>query len=581
VADAAVAAAAGTGRCGATRVRAMIHLLNLLAAIALLVWGTHVVRTGILRIFGERLRQILAVGMGSRPMALAAGFVVTGLVQSSTATCLIVTSFLGRQLVPLGAALAVMLGADVGTSAMAVLFSFDLSWLSPLLIFAGVVAFVAREKSTAGRLGRVAIGLGLILMSLQLIGLHTRPLTESPAMRALLQTLPSDMLLDIVVGAALTVLSYSSLAIVLMTAALAASGIVPTGVALGLVLGANLGSGLLAVLATARAPLVERRLPLGNLGFKLVGAALAIPLLARAELLLQHVAGSVHQQVVLFHLLFNTVLALGFIGLTRPVAAALQRWWVEPAAVTATRRTSHLDRSALVTPTLAISCAAREALHQADVVETMLRGILPVIHGNDLLLAARLRRMDDQVDELYTSIKLYLTQVSREALSEREGRRWTEVMSFTINMEQVGDIIERVLQDIEAKKIRPARRFSDAGMAEIVHLHERLMTNLRLGMSVFLDGDVRAAGRLLEEKARFRDQQIEYAASHIARLQDNTVQSIETSSLHLDLISELKRINSHICSIAYPILESAGALADTRLRQSRLGMLDEPAAGAE
>jgi phosphate:Na+ symporter len=170
-----------------------------------------------------------------------------------------------------------------------------------------------------------------------------------------------------------------------------------------------------------------------------------------------------------------------------------------------------------------------------------------------------------------------MTQISTEALSERESRRWTDIISFTINMEQIGDIIERVVQDIEDKKIRKNRRFSDAGMAEICHLHERLLANLRLGMSVFLDGHVRDAQKLLEEKARFRDLEHEYAATHIARLQDNTAQSIETSSLHLDLISELKRINSHICSIAYPILESAGALAATRIRASQLGALDEAA----
>jgi len=552
----------------------VIHLLNLLAAIALLVWGTQIVRTGILRVFGENLRHVLAVSMGSRLKAMGAGLAVTSLVQSSTATCLIVASFLGRNLVPLSSALAVMLGADMGTALMAVLFSFDLSWLSPFLIFIGVVMFITREKTTAGRLGRVAIGLGLILMSLQLIGAATRPLTESPPVRALLVALPNEVLLDILVGTLLTVLSYSSLAIVLLTATLAASGIVPTTVALGLVLGANLGSGLLAVLTTSRAPVAERRLPMGNLLFKAVGALVAIPLLPLVHVELQQHIGTVHQQVVLFHLGFNMVLALLFVGLSGPVARLLSRLLTAPPA-SAVLRPRHLDPSALATPSLAISCAAREALHQADVVETMLRGIHPVIRDNDLALAQKLREMDDQVDALYTEIKLYLTQVSREALSEREGRRWADIMSFTINMEQIGDIIERVIQDVEDKKIRPARRFSEAGMAEICHLHERLIANLRLGMSVFLDGHVRDASRLLEEKARFRDLEREYAASHIGRLQDNTAQSIETSSLHLDLISDLKRINSHICSIAYPILESAGALAATRIRHSALAPLGD------
>jgi phosphate:Na+ symporter len=551
----------------------MLHLLNLLAAIALLVWGTQIVRTGILRVFGEDLRQVLARSMDSRPKALLAGLGVTSLIQSSTATCLIMASFLDRGLVPLAAALAVMLGADVGSSLMAVVFTADLSWLSPLLIFAGVVTFVTREKTTTGRLGRVAIGLGLILMSLQLIVLHTRPLIESPAVRGLLIALPNEVLLDMLVGALLTVLAYSSLAIVLLTATLAGSGLVPAPVALGLVLGANLGSGVLAVLSTARQPAPARRLPLGNLAMKLAGCLLAIPLLAPALKWLVALVPVVQQQVVVFHLGFNLLLALTFIGATGLLARGLERWVLAPQTE-GMQRPQHLDRSALATPSLAISCAAREALHQADVVETMLRGVLPVMRENDLELAERLRAMDDEVDSLYTQIKLYLTQVSREALSEREGRRWADVMSFTINMEQIGDIIERVLQDLEDKKIRPARSLSDAGMAEICHLHERLLANLRLGMSVFLDGHVRDARKLLEEKARFRDLEREYAASHIARLAEQTTQSIETSSLHLDLISDLKRINSHICSIAYPILDSAGALTQTRIRHSALAPLD-------
>jgi phosphate:Na+ symporter len=553
----------------------LTHLLNLLAAIALLVWGTHIVRTGMLRVFGENLRAILARSFGNRFTSLLAGLGVTGLVQSSTATCLIVASFVGKGLVTTATALAVMLGADVGTAMMAVVFSFDLSWLSPLLIFVGVVMFIARQATGAGRIGRVLIGLGLITLALQLIVGATKPLVESPAVRALLAALPNEVLLDIVVGAVLAVLSYSSLAIVLLTATLAAQAVLPTTVALGLVIGANLGSGLLAIIATGGDSPQTRRLPLGNLLFKLMGALVAVPLLPQAHIQLQQWVPTVHGQVVVFHLGFNLAMALLFIGLTGVVARQVERWLPTPQAGSAGLRASHLDAVALSTPSLAISCAAREALHQADVVETMLRGVLPVLRDNDLVLAEKLRRMDDTVDHLYSAIKFYLTQISREALSEREGRRWTDIVSFTINMEQIGDCIERVLIDIEDKKIRPQRSFSDAGLAEVCHLHERLQSNLRLGMSVFLDGHVRDAQKLLEEKARFRDLEHEYAANHIARLQDNTALSIETSSLHLDLLSELKRINSHICSIAYPILESKGALSATRLRPSQLVDLDE------
>jgi phosphate:Na+ symporter len=278
--------------------------------------------------------------------------------------------------------------------------------------------------------------------------------------------------------------------------------------------------------------------------------------------------------VVLYHLAFNVIFSLAFIGLTDVVAGLVTRLLPVPDESAGVLRQQHLDPSALSTPTLAISNAAREALHQADVVETMLIGMLNVIRNNDLRLAQELRKLDDTVDQLYSSIKYYMTKISRAALGEEESRRWTDIISFTINMEQIGDIIERVIIDIEDKKIKPQRNFSEAGMREIVELHERLVANLRLSMSVFLNGNVRDAQKLLEEKARFRDLERAYATTHLGRLSDQTALSIETSSLHIDLISELKRINSHICSIAYPILESAGALAPTRMRESRLSTLE-------
>ncbi|MBK6385571.1 MAG: Na/Pi cotransporter family protein [Rhodoferax sp.] len=549
----------------------MTHLLNLLAAIALLVWGTHLVRTGILRVFGADLRNILAKSVTNRLTATMSGIGVTALVQSSTATALIVASFVGQGLMTLPSALAVMLGADIGTSLMAVVFSRDLSWLSPLFIFIGVVLFIARQSTTVGRVGRILIGLGLMLLALRLVTQSASVLTQAPAVKALLGSLSSDLLLEITVGTMLAVLSYSSLAIVLLTATLATTNVIPIDVAIGLVLGANLGSGLLAVLTTLNANIETRQVPMGNLVFKIIGIAVAAPFVGlwikTVRPLLPEDSATL---VVMYHLTFNLAVGVIFIGLTQVVARWVEKWLPKPEKNTVAGRQRHLDPSALATPSLAISCAVRESMHQADVVETMLTGMLGVIRNNDRKLSEDLRKMDDTVDELYSDIKYYLTKISREALSDNEGRRWTDIISFTINMEQIGDIVERVLIDIEDKKINLGREFSEAGMAEICDLHSRLVDNLRLGMSVFLHGNVRDAQKLLEEKSRFRDLEREYAGTHLSRLSDKTLQSIETSSLHLDLISDLKRINSHICSIAYPILDSAGALAPNRLRQSVL-----------
>lgn len=545
----------------------MKHLLNLLAAIALLVWGTQLVRTGVLRVFGANLREFLSRGVSNRLKAVLSGIGVTTIVQSSTATALIVSSFVGQGMVSLTAALAVMLGADVGTSVMAVVFSLDLSWLSPLCIFVGVVLFISRQDTTAGRVGRVLIGLGLMLLALRLITESTTVLTQSPVMITLLEALTSDITLEVLTGAILAIVSYSSLATVLLVSALASSGGIPVEVALGLVIGANLGSGCLAVLTTLKANVQTRQVPLGNLIFKLIGVVLMIPMVAPWHQYMQTLVPEAGALVVMFHLAFNMVVALVCIALTGKVAWLVQKVLPIEVASPSVTRPHHLDPSALSTPSLAISCAAREALHQADVVESMLMGLQQVWQTDDQQLAQDLRKLDDQVDDLYSAIKYYMTKISRAELDEQEGRRWTDIISFTINMEQVGDLIERVLQDVEDKKIKKGRQFSQAGLEEINRMHAQLVSNLRLAMSVFLNGNVRDAQKLLEEKARFRDLELAYSANHLDRLSENKVRSIETSSLHIDMISDLKRINSLLCSVAYPILEQTGALAPSRLRE--------------
>lgn len=544
----------------------MQTLLNLLAGVSLLVWGTHIVRTGILRMYGGNLRRVLRRSVSKRFSAFFAGLGVTGLIQSSTATALIVAAFAGQGLIGTAPALAVMLGADVGTALVTVLLSFDLSWLAPLLIFSGIVLYLSSQASAAGRFGRILIGLGLIMFALQWISVAAHPIVQAAGVKVIFASLTGDVLLDMLVAALFTVLCYSSLAVVLLVATLASLHVIALPVALGLVLGANLGSGILGMLSTLRATPEARRVTLGNFLFKLIGCVLAVPLAGHLDEWVGGIGLDPTREVVLFHLGFNVVLALLLLFWTEKIAKIAEQLLPARAASEDPAKPRHLDPSALDTPGLAIACAAREAMRIGDVVEHMLAGMLTVLTTNDRTLAVRLRKMDDVVDELYTAVKLYLAQIPREALEAREGRRWADIVSFAINMEQVGDIIERILNDLEDKKIDKGRNFSEAGMAEICDLHARLLANLRLGLSVFLNGDLKHAQELLAQKVLFRDLERAYANSHLARLAGNTIDSIETSSLHLDLISDLRRINSHICSIAYPILEEAGVLARTRLK---------------
>ncbi|MCC7483668.1 MAG: Na/Pi cotransporter family protein [Burkholderiales bacterium] len=545
----------------------MQTLLGIVAGIALLVWGTHIVRSGVLRIAGGSLRGVLAESVSNRFHALLAGIGVTAMVQSSSATALLAASFAAQNLMPLAPALAIMLGADVGTSLVVQLFSFDLAWLAPLAIAVGVVLHLTRKATRAGQAGRIAIGIGLIILALQMIMQSARPLTGAAGVKVIFASLTGDPMLDLFIGAVLAIAAWSSLAVVLLTATFAASGLIALKVALVLVLGANLGSGVLGLLATAGTGPAGRRVALGNFLFKAIGCALAVPFVGTIEGALAQLDPDPQRLVVNFHTAFNLLLAGMLIGFTVPVARLATRLIPEDPGRAVAAGPRYLDPAALDTPALATSNAAREALRIGDIIETMLAGLLTVIRTNDGRLAREIRRMDDDVDELYTAVKLYLTRLSREELDEKEGRRWADIISFTINMEQIGDIVEHVIDDLEQKKISQGRSFSEGGMKEIEELHGRLLATLRLGLSVFLNGDIRSAEMLLAQKVEFRTLERAYAETHLDRLAWHTPQLIETSSLYLDIINDFKRINSHICSIAYPILEEAGAIAPSRLRE--------------
>jgi phosphate:Na+ symporter len=540
-------------------------LLNLLAAIALLVWGTHIVRTGVLRVYGAALRQVLSRAMNGRATAFGAGLGVTGLLQSSTATALLTSSFVAQGLLTTAAALAVMLGADVGTAAMVLIFALDLSWLAPLAIIIGVVVYLSRRNERAGQIGRIVLGFGVMILALQLITAATAPLAHAAGVKTLFAQISGDPLLDVLIGALFAVMCYSSLAVVLLVATLAGSSVIPAHVALPLVLGANLGSGLLALLTTWRSDAVTRRVPLGNFVFKVVGVTLALALLPFVTPWIKGLQIAPRELVVAFHLAFNLLLALTFIQFTGRVARLAEHWLPDGRGKETAGQPRHLDPLALATPPLALGNAAREAIRLADTVQDMLAGLLTVLRTNDVQLAESLRQRDDEIDRLYSAIKRYLAQVSREALDAGESRRWTEIIQFTINMEHVGDIIERGLLDVAERKIRHGLSFSDAGIAEITDLHRRLVANLQASVAVFLNGDLKSAQSLMSEKVAFRELEMRYADQHLLRLSDNTRQSIETSSLHLDLLADFKRINSLFCSVAYPILESAGVLSKTRL----------------
>ncbi len=551
-------------------------LLDLLGGVALLLWGLHMVQSGILRAFGPDLRRALGKALGNRFSALAAGLGLTALLQSSTATGLMTASFSAEGAIGLVPALAIMLGANIGTTLIVKLLSFNIAAVAPVLFVIGLVSFRSGGRSRLKDIGRVSIGLGLMLLALHILLNTLAPAENAPAMRALFGALTGDPVLCVLIAAALTWAAHSSVATVLLFMSLAFSHFITAEAALALVLGANLGSAINPVLEGVRrgdpavhparvrhpgAGPASYRLPVGNLVNRAAGIVLVLPFLPMLAQGFVAFEPNAAQMTALFHIAFNVATAIVFIGLLGPQASLLTRLFPARQAAADEDAPRYLDEAALDTPALALSDAAREALRMVDTVDDMLRKVMQAMTTNDATIAAQVSRMDDTVDRLDEAVKLYITKLTRGNLDDREATRAMEIVSFTINLEHIGDIVDKNLTELATKKIKRGLQFSPEGAAELVTFHGRVLDSFKTAFTVFMSGDVEAARRLIAGKADLKRAELDAADRHMARLRDGRPETIETTSLHLDVLRDLRRIHSHICAVAYAALAAAGQTA--------------------
>jgi phosphate:Na+ symporter len=551
-------------------------ILDLMGGVALLLWGLHMVHSGVVRAFGADLRRLLGIALQSRLRAFLAGVFVTGLLQSSTATGLMAASFVTAGTLDLVPALAVMLGANVGTTLVVQILSFNITIVTPILLLSGVIAFKRGGRTRTRDLGRVLIGVGLMLLALHIF-LGALVTTDTvPVSRALLGEIADQPLLCLLLVAAVTWAAHSSVAIVLVVMSLGAAHLVSPTAVLAMVLGANVGSALNPLIETSQAGnLASRRLPVGNLLTRLAGCALVLPLLHPIADTLQRFEPNPARLAADFHTAFNVLLALVFIGPLDFVAKQLKRWLPEQPKIADPGTPIYLESSAVGAPAVALVCAAREVLRMGDLVERMLRQSMTALLTNDRKLVAEISQMDDAVDSLNEAVKLYVTRMTRDSMDDRDGYRAMEIVSFSINLEHVGDIIDKNLMDLASKKIRRGITFSKEGEADLVEFHQQVLDSLMLSVGIFMSGDINVARQLVAAKAQLREKEFSAAERYLSRLREGTPETIESYSLDLDILRDLKRVHSHLCSAAYPVLERAGALQRSRLKESAFGRRKE------
>jgi phosphate:Na+ symporter len=465
-------------------------------------------------------------------------------------------------------ALAVILGADVGTTLVAQLLTFDLSALSPALLAFGVALFSYSKSGRGKEVGRLVLGIGMMLLALKLILAASMPMRESVIVQQIFVALGQDLILAVLFAAILAWAAHSSLATVLLIITLASTSALDTSVAFAFILGANIGGALPPFIATLGANRSARQPPLGNLIFRICGVAICLPFTDVIAQLLSTWDMSQGRQIANFHMLFNiglVVLCFPLInGMAKLTASLLPEDPEEPDEI----KPRHLDIMAFENPLVAIVNAEREVLRMGEVVERMLRNTFVALKKNDLQLAQKTQAMDKIVNLFDDEIKRYLTSLAREPLTEKQSKRCIEIINFGTNLEHIGDIITiDLIQNISHKQVMPRAKMSLQDREEINHLYQPVLKSFHLSMSVFSSGDISMARQLMASKYKVVKREKELVVTHLNKLRDEVSYDSKLSALQLDILRDLKRINYHLTSVAYPILEKAGQLR-TRMRSA-------------
>lgn len=541
-------------------------LLHLAGAVALLLWATRMVRTGVQRAYGDVLRRRLRSTLRNPLLALLAGAGLAVALQGATAVALLVGSFAGLGIVAGASGLVAVLGADIGSALVVRILSFDIGLLAPVCLLAGTVIFLSTERRAWRQLGRILVGIGLLILSLRLIGEASEPLRDSALLPVIVGYLSADPATAFLLAAVVTWMFHSSVAAVLLVASLAARGLVPAELGVVLVLGANLGSGVVAAMLSRTLPPPARAVPLGNLMLRGAGAVLALIVFVWWQPPLGLLGSEVAAQIVHVHIVFNAalaLLALPLAGLAHRAAEAVIAYVTPADRSGEAAEMTALDASVLDTPSLALANATREVVRICETVEVMLADVIELYERPERERIAALAALDDRVDRRHAAIKLYLAQIG--PMSDTEAQRCQELLGACVRLEQVGDIVVRnLLPHVEKKRSR-GLSFTSEGWSELVDFHATVLANARLAFNVLVSRDADTALRLVREKDRLRERERQSSARHFARLQKGAEKSVETSSIHLDTIRDLKQINSLLAAIAYPVLKEQGLLRDSRL----------------
>jgi phosphate:Na+ symporter len=528
--------------------------ISLFGGVLLLLYGIKLLNDGLQNATGSKIRSLLRSLTSNRLTAVGAGAFITGLIQSSSATSVMLVGFVSAGLMSFRQTLAVILGADIGATLTVQLIAFHIYDYSLLLVGIGLSFVLFTKKMLTKSLGQGILGFGFVFLSLKIMTDAMTPLQGNELFRQVFVALTDTPFIGIVLSAGVTALIHSSAATLGIALALAKSGLIPIQAAIYIILGANIGTCATALIASLRSPAEARRVAWAHVFFKVLGVILFLPFLTPFQSLVTHTASDLTRQIANAHTLFNVIMAILFVPFTGLFSKLIIKL-VPEKAEEKKFGPMYLDDHVLGTPALALGQATREALRESDIVREMLIDAVKVFQSDDPSTISVIKNKDNLIDLLDRHIRLYLTRLSSSHLTESQSRRAMAVLEIARNLESIGDIIDRNIMPLAVKRIDKGITFSQEGMDEIISFHKKIIENFDAAISAFASNDRDLADRVLRNKEELGTVERELVQAHLDRLRKGLRESIETSHIHLDVIGNLARINSLITHIIYPIAE--------------------------
>lgn len=525
----------------------MFFLLNLFSSVALLAWGVYITKNAVLKAYGANLNQSIAKTLSTKfwPLrAMLSGLLTTMLIQSSNATAMLISSFLGKGIIALTPALIIMLGADLGTALMARILTFDLSWLCPLLILVGTFLHLKLKKRRAGKIGRIILGLGIILLALSSIVKATSPVVSSSIVLTILESLNGQVTFGIIFGALLAIICYSSLAAVLLSALIAGSGHLSVETGIALVIGANLGSCCLEIMGATGQGNSAKKVMFGNTFFKLTITILVLPFIDKLKPEFFNL--TTREFIIWFHVFFNLAVCVVILPLVKVYANLLDNIFPEDPKQNNEDTPMYLDHNAIDNPALALSNATRETLRIGGFLHEILGLFTRTVTGQTGL-SEKINLKIASIEALSREIINYLDEIEIENTTKK---RWNQITAALMACLHSADIIKKMQQEVSSLNKNPVINFSAHNRQDVVKLIKTVNENLSFALNAFMTDNESEITYAFKKKAAFKLMTDKNSIRQIYQINEHSTANPVVTALMLTIISDLRQLNGVFCSIA-------------------------------